>query len=295
MGFDRLRASLAGLPPRRVAVAGAASPGVLAGLALARDQGLAAPLLCGEETEIRAAAARAGVDLAGMELCPASGADGAARAAVALVRNGAADVLLKGGVPTPTFLRAVLDRAEGLRGTGLLTHLAAFELPAFKRPIFLTDSGLVPYPDLEAKVRILENALAFLVRIGLPAPRVALLAATEAPDPSIPASVHASALRAMAARFAPAVVDGPMGLDLALSPAAAAAKGVDSPVAGRADLLLCPDVVAGNLLGKSFIHVGGARAAGVVLGARCPVVMLSRADAPETRVRSLVLALAGAE
>ncbi|MBN1337658.1 MAG: phosphate butyryltransferase [Deltaproteobacteria bacterium] len=295
MGFDRLRASLAGLPPRRVAVAGAASPGVLAGLALARDQGLAMPLLCGEEPAIRAAAAQEGIDLGGMEVCPASGPEAAARAAVALVREGAADVLLKGHVPTPAFLRAVLDRVSGLRCGALLTHLAAFEIPALDRVVFLTDSGMIPFPDLETKARILENAVAYLARIGIPAPHVALLAANEEVDPAIPASADAAALRAMATRFAPAVTDGPLGLDLALSPAAAAAKGVDSPVAGRADLLLCPDVVAGNLLGKSFIYVGGARAAGVVLGARCPVVMLSRADTPDTRVRSLVLALAGAE
>ncbi|MCK5798505.1 MAG: phosphate butyryltransferase, partial [Deltaproteobacteria bacterium] len=202
--------------------------------------------------------------------------------------------LLKGKVPTPDFLRAVLNRDRGLRGPGLLTHMAVFEMDALDRPLFLTDSGLNPSPDAAQKAEILRIGIDFLHHMGYPRPRVALLSSSEDPNADISASRDAVAVKRAAEGDAlgAADVEGPLALDLAVSPKAAAIKGVVSEVAGRADLLLCPDVVAGNLLGKAMLYLAGARGAGILLGARAPVVMLSRADDAATKLRSLALAIA---
>ena len=294
MFFERLLEGARRAPPRRVAVAAAAGRSVLEALAEAREQGIARPLFFGDEEQLLAEAARAGIAISTEEIAHAPDPHGALLAAVTAVRQGRCGVLLKGTVPTPDFLRAVLDRERGLRGPGLLTHMAAFELDALDRPLFLTDSGLNPAPDLARKEAILREGIRFLHGLGYARPKVAILAASEEPDPHIPASRDAVALveRAAGDAFGAADIAGPYALDLAVSPAAAASKGVVSPVAGRADLLICPDVVAGNLLGKSMLFLAGARAAGLILGAAAPVVMLSRADSPEARLRSLSLAIA---
>lgn len=294
MLFNDLAQRLVGSPPRRVAVAGAAREGLLTGMARARDLGLVIPVLCGDETGIHDAAERGGVDLTDMEIVHLPVPEGALRRAVDLVREGRADILLKGDVSSPDFLRAVLDREWGLRDEGMLSHLAVFEVPSLGRPLLLTDSGMILFPTFEQKVRILENAVRFALRLGFDTPRVAVLSSTELPDPRVPSSMDAARLKELGAAgaFAPAVVDGPLALDLALSAEAGRVKGARSPVVGQADILLCPDVVAGNILGKSMIYMAGARSAGLVLGARRPVVMLSRADTPQTKLDSLVLAMA---
>ena len=294
MFFERILEGVRLAPARRVAVAAAAGRSVLEALTEARDQGIARPLFFGDAARIEAEARTAGFAISPDEIADCPDPHEALVSAVATVREGRCGVLLKGKVPTPEFLRAVLDRERGLRGPGLLTHMAAFELDALDRPLFLTDSGLVATPDLAQKEAILREGLRFLHGLGYARPKVAILAASEEPDPRIPASRDAVALveRAAGDAFGAADIAGPYALDLAISPTAAALKGVVSPVAGRADLLLCPDVVAGNLLGKSMLYLAGARAAGLVLGATAPVVMLSRADSPEARLRSLSLAIA---
>jgi phosphotransacetylase len=292
--FERIFDDLAKAPPVRVAVAAAAGRSLLTGMARARELGFAEPLFFGDVPRIEADAEAAGVALLPHELAHHPERGDALRSAVAAVSQGRCGVLLKGAAPTPDFLRAVLARDGGLRGEGLLCHMAAFELDRLGRCVFLTDSGLIPYPSLEQKREILGHGIRFLHRLGIPRPRVAVLASNEQVDPRIPASQHARELVLAAAGDALGAADvaGPYALDLALSPPAAALKGVEGPVAGRADLLLCPDVVAGNLLGKSMILLAGARPAGVVLGARAPVVMLSRADDADTKLRSLALAIA---
>lgn len=294
MFFDRILEGVRGAPARRVAVAAAAGKSVLEALCEARDLGIARPLFFGAAAQLTAEARAAGLAVSPDEIADHPDPHEALMAAVGAVRAGRCGVLLKGKVPTPDFLRAVLDRGRGLRGPGLLTHMAAFELPALDRPLFLTDSGLNPTPDLAQKEAILREGIRFLHGLGYTRPKVAILAASEEPDPRIPASRDAVALveRAAGDAFGAADIAGPYALDLAVSPAAAALKGVVSPVAGRADLLICPDVVAGNLLGKSMLYLAGARAAGLLLGATAPVVMLSRADGPEARLRSLSLAIA---
>lgn len=294
MLFERILDALSRAPTRRVAVAVAGGRSLLEGMALARERGIAAPVFFGDIGALQAEAEALGVTLQPEELVHHTHPQRALGAAVAAVRTGDCDVLLKGKLPTPDFLRAVLRRHGGIRGSGLISHMAAFELDALDRPIFLTDSGLIPHPSLDQKREILRLGVSFLRGLGYPRPRVAVLASSELPDPGIPASLDAVALVEAAAddAFGAADVAGPYALDLALSPRAAALKGIEHPVAGRADLLICPDVVAGNLLGKSMILLGGARAAGVLLGARVPVVMLSRADDADTKLRSLALAIA---
>lgn len=295
MFFERLLSRVRSYGTWRVAVAVAESGAVLAGAAAARDAGVATPILFGDPERIRTEARGAEVSLEGMAWGPAT-AD-PLRAAVKAVRTGQADVLLKGAVDTPHFLQAILDHEVGLRDADLLTHMAAFALPERERPLFLTDSGMIAHPDLEQKVRILANGIRFLHRLGYAEPRVALLSASETPDPRLPSTTDAVALKARAegGALGRAVVDGPMALDLALSERAARIKHYHSPVAGRADLLICPDVVAGNLLGKSMLYLARARGAGLVLGATHPIVMLSRADDAATKLRSLVLAAATAQ
>ncbi len=295
MFFDRILEQVSREPPRAVAVAGAAGVSLVLAMVQARERGLARPLLFGDAVQLRRDANSAGLQLPSDCIEHHASPDRALEAAVAAVRCGRCAVLVKGKLPTPDFLRAVLRRDGGLRGAGMLTHMAAFEIERLGRPLFLTDSGLNPYPGLEAKVEIMRQGIGFLHRLGYPRPRVAVLSSTELPDPRIPASAHAVALVQAAACDALGAADvaGPYALDLALVPEAAALKEVSSPVAGHADLLICPDVVAGNLLGKSMIHLAGARSAGVILGATAPVVMLSRADSAATRLRSLGLAITG--
>jgi len=292
--FERLFESVRRAPTRRVAVAVARGRSLIEAMAQAREQGVAEPVLFGDRGQVLAEAAAAGVELSEDCIEHLPEPSQALQAAVQAVASGRCEVLLKGGVSTPDFLRAVLRRDGGLRGPGLLTHMAAFELDALPRPLFLTDSGLNAHPDLAQKTEILRLGIRFLHGLAYPRPRVAVLASTELPDPRIPASMDAVALVEAAAGDALGAADvaGPYALDLALSPHAAALKGIASPVAGQADLLICPDVVAGNLLGKSMLYLAGARGAGVLLGARAPVVMLSRADDPATKLRSLALAVA---
>ena len=294
MFFDKIIADVKRDRPPHVAVAAASGESLIRGLVQARQRGIGKPLFFGDAGALRAAASRAGLSLGADEVQHCLSPEQALQAAVAAVREGRCGVLLKGRVPTPAFLRAVLNRQQGLRGPGLLTHMAAFELDTLDRPLFLTDSGLNPFPDAEQKAEILRVGIAFMHRLGYARPRVALLSSSEQVDPRNPASRDAVLVKQAAAGDAlgAADVDGPLALDLAVSPAAAAAKGVRSPVAGRADLLLCPDVVAGNLMGKAIAYLARARTAGVLLGARAPVVMLSRSDDAETRLRSLALAIA---
>ncbi len=294
MFFERILQDVRRAPARRVAVAAASGVSLLEGLVAAREQGIAQPLFFGDAALLRAQADEAGLALDDAEIEHHADPREALLAAVGSVRAGRCGVLLKGKVPTPDFLRAVLDRERGLRGPGLLSHMAAFEMDVLDRPLFLTDSGLTPYPSTEQKVGILREGIRFMHRMGYPRPRVAVLSSSEEPDPRISASADAVALKQAAAGDAlgAADVDGPYALDLAVSPAAAALKGVASPVAGQADLLICPDVVAGNLLGKAMLYLANARAAGLILGATAPVVMLSRADTAEAKLRSLALAIA---
>lgn len=278
--------------PVPVAVAAAHDPEVLKAVDQAQREGLVAATLVGDWPAIEAYAAQIGVDLAGMTLIHEPDARQAARHVVRLARGGQASVVVKGQIKTAELLSAALNRDIGIRGRGLLTHVGVFELPGMDRLIYLSDSGVVVYPDVYQKLEIINNVVAVARRFGLERPKVAILAASDTVHPKIPASIDALALAKMAEQgwVEGAVVDGPLGLELAIDPRAAALEESHSPIAGLADVLIVPNVEAGNIVAKGLLYFAHARMAGLVVGARVPIIISSRADTAETRYLSLAMA-----
>jgi phosphate butyryltransferase len=254
-------------------------------------QSIATPILIGNIPQVESLASDLDVDLSPWELVHRPDALDAAREAVELVRAGRADMMVKGALETRHFLRAALDRQRGLRSGHLLTHVGVFELPSIDRLLLLSDSGVVIAPSLEQKVQIVRNAI-FLARcLGIEQPKVAVLAATEMVNPNIPATLDAANLAKMGDRgqIAGALIDGPLALDNAISLKSSRVKGISSPVAGCADILICPDIEAGNVLGKAMTYFAGGKMAGVVVGASAPLVMASRSDPRQTKLFSMAL------
>ncbi|MGE5553191.1 MAG: bifunctional enoyl-CoA hydratase/phosphate acetyltransferase [Betaproteobacteria bacterium] len=275
----------------RIAVAGGASVEALRALAEAKAAGLASVTLCGQLPETERLAEESGYDLSGDGLVAAASSLEAARAAVREVSEGRAALLMKGDVPTADLLRAVLDHDRGLRTGRLLSHVGIFELPGFDRLLFLTDAGVNIAPTLAQKADLVRNAVEVAQACGVAKPKVAALAAVEVVNPEMPATVEAACLAAMGRRgqLGEAVVDGPLALDNAVFPEAAERKGVGGPVAGAADILLVPDIEAGNVAYKALLFFGQARVAGLVVGARVPVITTSRAESHETKLLSIAL------
>ncbi|MHC4913833.1 MAG: bifunctional enoyl-CoA hydratase/phosphate acetyltransferase [Planctomycetota bacterium] len=266
-------------PVKRVAVAAAADLTVIEAVKAATEASVATAVLVGDEKVIRAYAEQTDLTLTKDDVVSEPVPERAALCAAQLVSTGQADVLMKGHIHTDDFLRAVLDKEVGLRTGYRMSHVFACEMPAFDRLIMVTDSSMNIAPDLEAKAEIILNADYFCEVIGISSPRVACLAAVELLNPQMPATVDATCLAKMADRnqYNPkCIVDGPFALDNALSPAAARHKGIGGPVAGQADVLLVPDIEAGNILVKSFVYAAQARVAGVVIGAKAPVVLTLR-------------------
>lgn len=251
--------------------------------------GIAEPVLVGPQARIRAAGFDGRFERVDCVDEPAA----AAREAVALARAGRLGALMKGSLHTDELLAAVVARDGGLRCAGRrVSHAMWFDLPRYPKPLVLADVVVNIAPDLETKAQILANALELLRRLGTAQPKAAIVAAVEVVNPAIPATLDARALaqRARASEFGDAVVEGPLGFDNAFSAAAARTKSIESAVAGDADLMLVPDLNAGNLLYKSFVYAGGADCAGIVLGAQVPIVLTSRADSAQARLASAALA-----
>ncbi|XJZ26162.1 phosphate butyryltransferase [Bacillota bacterium Lsc_1132] len=217
----------------------------------------------------------------------------AAEKAVKAVRSGEAHVLMKGNLPTSLLLRAVLNKEYGLRTGHVLSHIAVFEVPGFERLVMITDSAMNIEPDLEQKVQIIENAVAIARAIGIEIPKIAPIAAVEAVNPAMQATIDAAALTMMNRRgqINGCLIDGPLGLDNAVSLFAAKQKGIHSEVAGKADILLVPAIEVGNALYKSLIYFAHAKVGGVIAGAAAPIVLTSRSDTAENKIYSLALAL----
>lgn len=292
--FDALAAALAGRPPLRPAVAGAEDPATLAALAQALAAGrISAAVLTGDPAAIGALMP---AELAACcRIRPAAGPAEAAALAVAAVRAGEADVLVKGAIDSAAYLRAVVARDGGLRASEVLSNLTLAEMPSVPRLIGATDNGILPLPTLAQKRALIANALPLFRGLGVTPLRVAAVAASEKVHAAQPATTDAAALTAEAAQgaFPGALVDGPFGYDVALSPAAAAKKGLAaSAVAGQADLILFPSIEAGNATVKAWKLHGQARTASLVLGARVPVLLNSRADGAGQRRLGLLLAAA---
>lgn len=291
--LDEMVAEARGLGPVTAAVAAAADPEVLVAMDEAEREGLAHSVLVGDAPRIERLRAELGLTLAHAEVVHEPEVHRAAAQAVALAREGQAQIVVKGQLKTGDLLGAALDRERGLRDRRLLAHVGIFEVPGFDRLIYVSDSGVVLYPDIYQKLEILRMAVDVAHRFGLQEPKVAILSASELVHPEMRSSVEALALAKMAEQgwVEGAVVEGPLTLDVAVSPAAAEAKGIKGAVAGQADLLIVPGVEAGNTMAKAIQYFGGGRMAGLVVGAKVPIIINSRADTAETRFLSLAMAV----
>ena len=281
----------AGLPPLPTAVVHPCDPLSLEGAVDAARQGLIDPILVGPEAKIRAAAATAGIDISGFRLEPTPHSHASAARAVALVRSGEAVMLMKGALHTDELMHEVVATDTGLRTARRVSHAFLMDVKDYPRPLLITDAAINVLPSLEDKRDIVQNAIDLAIVLGIPLPRVAILSAIETVTPKLPSTIEAAALCKMADRgqITGGLVDGPLALDNAVSLEAAKEKGIVSQVAGRADILVAPDLEAGNMLVKQLTFLAGADAAGVVLGARVPVVLTSRADNRMERVASCAI------
>ncbi|PTR05822.1 MULTISPECIES: bifunctional enoyl-CoA hydratase/phosphate acetyltransferase [unclassified Novosphingobium] len=259
----------------------------------AAEAGLITPLLVGPEAKIRAAAEEAGKNLAGIRLIDAPHSHAAATEAVEQVRSGVARLLMKGSLHTDELMGAVVNAATGLRTARRISHAYIMDVPGHPRPLIITDAAINIAPTLEEKADIIRNAIDLAHVIGMAEPRVAILAAVETVNPAMKATIEAAALCKMAERgqITGGILDGPLAFDNAISPAAAREKGIVSSVAGQADILVVPDLEAGNMLAKQLTFLGQADAAGIVLGAQVPIILTSRADSLRTRLASCAVAV----
>lgn len=292
--FDQLVDEVKRLGCKRIAVAMADEEEALRAVGYARSQGLAEPVLVGDHEAILRTAEEAGVDIRGIVVAHAEGEAAAVAKAVALVREGGADVLMKGRCSTAAFLKGILDKNSGLRGSGILSHLAAFEVPTYPKLILMSDAAMNIAPDLQAKIAIVENAIAAAHKLGIRVPKVALIAAVEKVNhEGMPCTADAAVIAQMARRgqILGAIVDGPLAVDNALSSKSCEVKGITSPVGGDADILVMPTIEVGNCFYKTLTVLAGARCAGIVVGARAPVVLSSRADSDDTKYLSIAMAL----
>jgi phosphate butyryltransferase len=220
--------------------------------------------------------------------------ENAAQKGVDLIKSGEAHFLMKGKLETAELLRAVVNKENGIAGGGVMSHVAFNEIPAYHKIVVMTDGGMLPYPTLEQKKSIIDNAVDIMRSLGYDKPKVCVLAAVEKVNPKMPETVDAGALREMNERgeIKNCIVEGPISFDLAMVKERSEAKGYSSPCAGDADILIVPNIHAGNLLGKSFIEMGHAKMAGLIVGAKCPIVLTSRGASSEEKYNSLVLACA---
>jgi phosphate acetyltransferase len=280
------------LPPLTTAVVHPCQPEAIQAALEARAEGLIEPILVGPDAKIRAVAEQAGLSLEGIRIEATEHSHAAAERAVALAASGHAAALMKGSLHTDELLAAVIAPQSGLRTQRRISHVYVLDIPAYARLVVVTDAAINIAPTLEHKRDICQNAIDLLHVLGIAEPKVAVLAAVETVNAAMPATLDAAALSIMAARgqITGAKVDGPLAFDNAVDLAAARMKGIVSPVAGQADILVAPDLEAGNMLAKQFICLGGADAAGLVLGARVPIILTSRSDSVDVRLASIALA-----
>jgi phosphate acetyltransferase len=290
--FERLVAAAQQERPVVTAVAHPCDEVSLRGAVEAARRNLATPILVGPGDRIREIAAKIGLDLGGLEIVEAPYSQASARKAVELVREGRAEALMKGSLHTDELMAAVVARDAGLRTARRISHCFVMDVPGHDTPLVVTDAAVNIAPTLKDKIDIVQNAIDLAHVLTSNPIRVAILSAMETVNPDVPSTLEAAALCKMADRgqITGAVLDGPLALDNAISPEAAAIKKISSPVAGRANVLVVPDLEAGNMLAKSMSFLAGADAAGIVLGARVPVVLTSRADAELTRLASCAVA-----
>ncbi len=293
--YDLLIQTAKSRPPVTTAIAHPCDDVSLESAIEAAKLGLIVPILVGPPARIRAVAERGGFDIGGLEIVASEHSHDSAAKAVELVRCGRAEALMKGSLHTDELMGAVVARDTGIRTARRLSHCFIMDVPGHPDALIITDAAVNIVPTLEDKVDIVQNAIDLAHAMGIDEVRVAILSAMETVNPKVMSTVEAAALCKMADRgqITGAVLDGPLALDNAISPAAAAIKNIVSPVAGRANVLVVPDLEAGNMLAKSLSFLAGADAAGIVLGARVPIILTSRADSLLTRLASCAVAVHG--
>jgi phosphotransacetylase len=290
--YERLLERCRGLAPVSTAVAHPCEATALSGAVEAAQAGLIAPILVGPKEKIEATAKAAGLNLSNLEIIDTPHSVAAAAQAVALIREGRAEVLMKGSLHTDELMSAIVSRDGGLRTGRRISHAFVMDVPTYHKVLIVTDAAINIAPTLEDKVDICQNAIDLAISLGLEKPKVAILAAVETVTSKMPATIDAAALCMMARRgqIKGGVLDGPLAFDNAISKRAAETKGITSDVAGDPDILLAPDLEAGNILAKQLSFLANADSAGMVLGARVPVILTSRADSVRSRIASCAIA-----
>jgi phosphate acetyltransferase len=291
--YDRLIAAARATSPASTIVVHPCDETSLRGAVESAQAGIIAPVLVGPAGKIREIAARFGIDISGYEIVDAAHSDAAAAKGVELIHAAKGELLMKGSLHTDELMRAVTAKVGGLRTDRRISHVFVMDVPAYAETIFVTDAAINIFPDLDAKRDIIQNAIDLYTQTGFgKLPRVAILSAVETVTSKIPSTIEAAALCKMADRgqITGGLLDGPLAFDNAIDPEAARIKGIKSEVAGRAQILVVPDLEAGNMLAKNLAYFAKADGAGIVLGARVPVVLTSRADSPRARMASCAVA-----
>jgi len=291
--YDRLIARAKETKPVVTMVVHPCDESSLRGAIEAATLGIIEPVLVGPAAKITAVAKEHRIDIKGRQIVDAPHSDAAAAKAVELIRESKGELLMKGSLHTDELMRAVTSSSTGLRTARRISHVFIMDVPTYPDTLFITDAAINIFPDLEAKRDIIQNAIDLYTQVGLGTPRVAILSAVETVTPKIPSTIEAAALCKMADRkqITGGILDGPLAFDNAIDPEAARIKGIDSPVAGRAQILIVPDLEAGNMLAKNLTFLARADAAGLVLGARVPVILTSRADSVRSRMASAAAAV----
>lgn len=290
--YERLLERCLGLEPVPTAVAYPCEASALRGAVEAAEKKLIAPILVGPAEQIAATAKSAGVDIGTLQIVDAPDGHASAKKAVELIREGKAEVLMKGSLHTDELMSAIVSREGGLRTGRRISHAFVMDVPTYHKVLIITDAAINIAPTLEDKVDICQNAIDLAISLGLEKPKVAILAAVETVTSKMPATLDAAALCKMAERgqIKGGLLDGPLAFDNAISKEAAKTKGINSEVAGDPDILLAPDLEAGNILAKQLSFLANADSAGMVLGARVPVILTSRADSVRSRIASCAVA-----
>lgn len=291
--YERLIARAKQVPAATTIVVHPCDETSLRGATEAAEAGIIIPTLVGPAAKIAAVARSHNLDIGRFEVVDVAHSDAAAAKAVQLIHEARGELLMKGSLHTDELMRAVTASATGLRTARRISHVFIMDVPTYAETLFITDAAINIFPDLEAKRDIIQNAIDLFTQVGLGTPRVAILSAVETVTPKIPSTIDAAALCKMAERgqITGGVLDGPLAFDNAIDPEAAKIKGVRSPVAGRAQILVVPDLEAGNMLAKNLSFLANADAAGIVLGARVPIILTSRADSVRTRMASCAVAV----
>jgi phosphate acetyltransferase len=291
--YERLIARAKQVPAAITVVAHPCDETSLRGAVEAAEAGIIVPILVGPAEKISAVAQRHGLDIGRFEVVDAPHSDAAAAKAVQLIRESKGELLMKGSLHTDELMRAVASGQTGLRTARRISHVFIMDVPTYPETLFITDAAINIFPDLEAKRDIVQNVIDLFTQVGLGTPRVAILSAVETVTPKIPSTIEAAALCKMADRgqITGGVLDGPLAFDNAIDPQAAEIKGIKSAVAGRAQILVVPDLEAGNMLAKNLTFLARADAAGIVLGARVPIILTSRADSVRARMASCAAAV----